>query len=91
MPTEGLEWPRPTMSKACSSGTPAFIITASWRVKMVRSLAVIFLPPRELTFFTEIFCIPWRRSCASTMWSPAARSSPCCVLPDLSFALHLKL
>ena len=91
MPTEGFEWPRPTMSKACSSGTPAFIITASWRVKIVMSLSVIFLPPRELTFLTEIFCMPWRRSCASTMWSPAARISPFWVLPDLSLPLHLKL
>jgi hypothetical protein len=66
LPTDGLEWPRPTMSKACSSGTPAFIITASWRVKIVMSFSVIFLPPREETFLTEIFCKPWRRNCAST-------------------------
>ena len=41
LPTEGLAWPLPTMSKACSSGTPAFIIIASWRVKSVMSFSVI--------------------------------------------------
>jgi hypothetical protein len=44
--TAGLEWPLPTMSKACSSGTPAFIMVASWRVKKVMSFSVI-VPPRR--------------------------------------------
>ena len=35
------------MSNDCSSGTPAFIIVASWRVKNVMSLSVTFLPPRK--------------------------------------------
>ncbi len=42
-----LLWPRATMSKDCSSGTPAFIIVASWRVKNVMSFSVTFLPPRK--------------------------------------------
>ena len=46
--TAGLLCPLPTMSKACSSGTPDFIIVASWRVKSVMSLSVILPPPREL-------------------------------------------
>ena len=37
----GLVLPRATMSKACSSGTPAFIIVASWRVKMAMSFCLI--------------------------------------------------
>ena len=35
-----LLWPRATMSNACSSGTPAFSIVASWRVKNVMSFSV---------------------------------------------------
>jgi len=43
---DGFAWPLPTMSNDCSSGTPAFIIVASWRVNSVRSLSWIFLPLR---------------------------------------------
>ena len=84
LPTEGLAWPLPTMSKACSSGTPAFIITASWRVKIVMSASVIFLPPRCDTFFTLETWMPWRRSVAMTTCSPPARTSPRTSLPPLS-------
>ena len=42
--TDWLSVPLATMSKACSSGTPAFIIVASWRVNMVMSRSVIALP-----------------------------------------------
>jgi hypothetical protein len=42
--TELLAVPLATMSKACSSGTPARIITDSWRVNSVMSFSVIFLP-----------------------------------------------
>ena len=38
-------WPRPTISKACTSGTPEATIVASCRVKMAMSLGWIFLPP----------------------------------------------
>ncbi len=88
LPTEALLWPLPTMSKACSSGTPAFIITASWRVKIVMSLSVIFLPPPCFTFFTLPTWMPWRRSMAMTTCSPPARISPLMILPDLSLPLH---
>ena len=43
---DGLAWPLPTMSNDCSSGTPAFIMVASWRVNSAMSLPVIFLPLR---------------------------------------------
>ena len=43
----GFVLPAPTMSKACSSGTPAFIIVASWRVKMAMSFCLIDLPPLQ--------------------------------------------
>jgi hypothetical protein len=39
----GLVLPRATMSKDCSSGTPAFIMVASWRVKMAMSFCLIAL------------------------------------------------
>jgi hypothetical protein len=40
----------PTISNACSSGTPAFIMVASWRVKKAMSLGLIFLPERMRRF-----------------------------------------
>ena len=84
LPTEALLWPLPTMSKACSSGTPAFIITASWRVKMEMSFSVIFWPPFCETFLTLVTWMPWRRSDAVTIVSPPARISPFTSLPVLS-------
>src|ERR1043165_3875660 len=91
LPTDGFAWPRPTMSKACSSGTPAFIITASWRVKMVMSLSVIFLPPPVRTFLIDWTWMPWRRRLAATADSPAARLSPLITFPALSFPVQEKL
>ena len=88
LPTDALLWPLPTMSKACSSGTPAFIITASWRVKIVMSFSVILEPPRCDTFFTLETWMPWRRSVAITTCSPPARTSPFTILPVLSLPLH---
>ena len=38
----GLSWPRPTISNDCTSGTPADIMVASWRLKIAMSLVVIF-------------------------------------------------
>jgi hypothetical protein len=76
------------MSKAWSSGTPAFIITASWRVKTVMSLSVIFLPPRDDTFLTLETWMPWRRSDVVTAASPGARSSPFTTLPALSLPVQ---
>jgi len=76
------------MSKACSSGTPAFIITASWRVKMAMSFSVILLPPRWLTFLMLWTWMPWRRRLAATLASPLARTSPFTTLPALSFPIQ---
>src|SRR5688500_20408814 len=45
--TAGFDAPFDTMSKDCSSGTPAFIMVASWRVKSVMSLSVTLPPPRS--------------------------------------------
>jgi hypothetical protein len=84
LPTEGLACPRPTISKACSSGTPAFIITASWRVKMEMSFSVIFWPLFCETFLTLVTWMPWRRKVAVTIVSPPARISPLTSLPALS-------
>ena len=50
--------PRPTMSNACRSGTPAFIIVASWRVKIAMSLGLIFAPERILRFLTFVGVTP---------------------------------
>jgi hypothetical protein len=74
--------------EACSSGTPAFIITASWRVKSVMSFSVIFLPPRCRTFLTEVTWMPWRRRLAATAASPGARVSPFTTLPVLSLPIQ---
>ena len=79
--TDGFAWPLATMSKDCSSGTPAFIIVASWRVNRVMSLSVIFLPLRSDRFLTLVTRMPWRRSVALTTFSPLARSSPRTCLP----------
>jgi hypothetical protein len=56
------------MSSAWTSGRPALIIVANWRVKMTMSRVLIlppafFLPRSSSTFTTMSFC---RRSCATT-------------------------
>ena len=56
-----LLWPRATISKDCSSGTPAFSIVASWRVKNVMSFSVTFLPPRNVCRLILVMRMPWRR------------------------------
>ena len=52
--TELLAVPLATMSKACSSGTPARIITDSCRVNIVMSFSVIFLPVKLLGPFWRL-------------------------------------
>src|SRR5450759_3016519 len=89
--TEGLLWPLPTISKACRSGTPAFIMVASWRVNNEISLAVILLPPRPDAFLTLGLEMPWRRNVAPTMASPEARISPLTTFPVLSLPSHRKV
>ncbi len=76
------------MSKACSSGTPAFIMVASWRVKMAMSLGLIDLPERMRRFLILLGSTPWRRSEAITWFSPPARTSPRTCLPWRSLPSH---
>ena len=71
-----LLWPRATISKDCSSGTPDFSIVASWRVKNVMSFSVTFLPPRKLCRLSLVMRMPWRRSVVVTTVSDAALISP---------------
>ncbi len=47
-----LLWPRATMSNACSSGTPARSMVASWRVKKVTSFSPTRRPPRNVCRLT---------------------------------------
>ena len=79
--TDAFAWPRPTMSNACSSGTPAFIIVASWRVNSVTSLSLIFLPVLNVCFLILVTRMPCLRNDALTSASPAARISPRTFLP----------
>src|SRR6185312_14217123 len=88
--TLGFGLPRPTISKACSSGTPAFIMVASWRVKMARSLGRTRLPARDLRFLILLASTPWRRNDACTWFSPTARVSPRTCLPLRSLPSHSK-
>ncbi len=79
------------MSKACSSGTPAFIIVESWRVKIATSLPPMDLPPLMRRFFTFVTMMPWRRMLALTAASPPARNSPRTSLPVRSLPSHSKM
>ncbi len=88
--TLGFGLPRPTMSKACSSGTPAFIMVASWRVKIEMSLGRIDRPPDIRRFLTLSGTMPWRRSAVMTRLSLAARVSPRTALPPRSLPSHSK-
>ena len=90
-PTAGLEWPLPTISKACNSGTPDFIMVANWRVNSVTSFSVTDPPLPARCFLTESILIPWRRNVALTCDSLAARISPRTDLPPLSFPVHTKV
>ena len=82
--------PRATMSNDWISGTPAFIIVDSWRVKTAMSFCLIALPPLMRRFFTLFTMTPWRRRLALTMASPPARISPRTDLPFLSLPSHSK-
>ena len=81
----GFSWPRPTMSNACTSGTPAAIMVASWRMKMAMSFGMIFLPapPNSgLGFFLILSGLtPMRRSSDFTWASVAAVRLPFIRLP----------
>jgi hypothetical protein len=71
-----LLWPRATISNACSSGTPALSIVASWRVKNVMSFSLTRRPPRNDWRRSFAIRMPWRRSVVVTTVSDAARISP---------------
>src|SRR4051812_26885148 len=90
-PTAGLLWPLPTMSNACSSGTPAFIIVASCRVNSVMSFSLIEPPSPERWRLTRITATPWRRRVDCTTASPLARMSPFRTLPVRSRPSHEKV
>jgi hypothetical protein len=79
------------MSKDCSSGTPAFIMVASWRVNSEMSLSVTLPAPPWRCLRTFCTTMPWRRSVALTTFSPCARISPRTVLPDRSLPSHAKV
>ena len=54
----GFSRPSATISKPCTNGTPAFIIVANWRVKIVISSVVTFFfinPSRIFLRFSRIF------------------------------------
>jgi hypothetical protein len=89
--TAGLEEPLPTMSKDCRSGTPAFIMVASWRVNRLMSFSPTRPPP--LFFCFLIFCtmMPCRRSVALAAVSLTARMSPRTDLPPLSLPSQLNV
>src|SRR3569832_1029424 len=78
------------MSIACSSGTPAFIMVASWRVKMAMSFGLIFWPERFRRFLILPGVIPCRRRNDITWCSPPARVSPRTGLPLRSRPSHSK-
>ena len=83
------------MSKDCTSGTPAFIIVASCRVKIAMSIGLIFLPPppkRGFGFFlTVLGLIPWRRSCALAIARLTDSISPLVARPCLSVPCQVKM
>ena len=72
----GLRWPRATISNACSSGTPAFSIVASWRVKNVMSFSLTLPPPRKVCRLSFLMRMPCRRKLEVTTVSDAALISP---------------
>jgi hypothetical protein len=79
------------MSNDCRSGTPAFIIVASWRVKRAISFSVTLPPRLRRTALTFCTMMPWRRRVAFTAASLAARTSPRMTLPALSLPSQLNV
>ena len=83
----------PTISNDCSSGTPAFIMVASWRVNRVTSLSVMRLAllNRVLCFLTLVTVMPCLRNWELTMASPPACNWPLTFFPRLSMPSHRKV
>ena len=71
-----LLWPRATISNDCSSGTPAFSIVASWRVKNVMSFSLTERPPLNVWRLIRTMRMPCRRRLVVTTVSDAALDSP---------------
>src|SRR5512132_1039610 len=72
----GFLCPRATISKACSRGTPAFSIVASWRVKNVMSFSLTLPPPRKVCRLSFLMRMPCLRKLEVTTVSDAALTSP---------------
>ncbi|MNP44612.1 hypothetical protein D3C76_1384830 [compost metagenome] len=89
----GLSKPSAMMSKDCSSGTPAPIMVAIWRVNRAMSRGLIFLPApsREMPFLrTRVGLIPCLRSCALTSAVLVPDNSPLIFPPFLSVPSQTK-
>jgi hypothetical protein len=84
----GLLWPRPTMSKACTMGTPAAIMVASWREKyrdvLGGDLLLAVGEDRLLLRRSLSGVMPWRRRSARAAISLSALVSPLTLAPRLS-------
>ena len=82
----GLSKPSATISKLCTKGTPAFIMVANWRVKMVMSKVDTFFfikPSRMFLRFSRIFLmvIPCLRNVTFASCILRAGNSPLTFAP----------
>ena len=83
---DGFSRPSATISKPCTNGTPAFIMVASWRVKIVMSKVVTFFfmkPARIFLRFSRIvlMVIPCLRNVTLAKAILRAGSSPLSFTP----------
>ena len=88
----GFFWPFPMISSEVISGTPDFIMVASWRLKTAMSLGLIGLaaPPNSglgLTR-TRVGLMPPRRSSARSRLALLDCCSPFILTPRLSVPSH---
>ncbi len=83
-----LVWPLAMISKPCTMGTPAAIITDIIRLKVAISRVLMRLPAEPNSGFalvlTDIGLIPCRRSSARTRLAFFAWYSPLILVPRLS-------
>src|SRR3569832_1943238 len=91
----GLSWPRPMISKDCTSGTPELIMVASCRLNTAISLGVTFFlaaPNSDFGFFLTLSgLMPRRRSSARTRATLLPLTSPLVRAPFLSVPSHTKM